>query len=172
MVTRPRAVSPPAPPVYRAPGSYYEEPPPGRSIWPWLIAIGLIVAAGLGGWVLYMKIQDQLNKNKPVAVPDVRLLARPLAVTQIQNAGLIPRVIKAPSDTVPSGQVSDQNPGGGSKVARGSTVTLTVSSGIPQVRVPNVVGQDVTSACNRRSSGSTRPRRRTPSPRSSPLRAI
>jgi serine/threonine-protein kinase len=93
-----------------------------------------------------MKIQDQLNKNKPVAVPDVRLLARPLAVTQIQNAGLIPRVIKAPSDTVPSGQVSDQNPGGGSKVARGSTVTLTVSSGIPQVRVPNVVGQDVTSA--------------------------
>jgi serine/threonine-protein kinase len=146
MVTRPRAVSPPAPPVYRAPGSYYEEPPPGRSIWPWLIAIGLIVAAGLGGWVLYMKIQDQLNKNKPVAVPDVRLLARPLAVTQIQNAGLIPRVIKAPSDTVPSGQVSDQNPGGGSKVARGSTVTLTVSSGIPQVRVPNVVGQDVTSA--------------------------
>ena len=146
MVTRPRAVSPPAPPVYRAPGSYYEEPPPGRSIWPWLIALGLIVAAGLGGWVLYMKIQDQLNKNKPVAVPDVRLLARPLAVTQIQNAGLIPRVIKAPSDTVPSGQVSDQNPGGGSKVARGSTVTLTVSSGIPQVRVPNVVGQDVTSA--------------------------
>ena len=93
-----------------------------------------------------MKIQDQLNKNKPIAVPDVRLLARPLAVTQIQNAGLIPRVIKAPSDTVPSGQVSDQNPGGGSKVARGSTVTLTVSSGIPQVRVPNVVGQDVTSA--------------------------
>ncbi len=146
MVTRPRAVSPPAPPVYRAPGSYYEEPPPGRSIWPWLIALGLIIAAGLGGWFLYMKIQDQLNKNKPIAVPDVRLLARPLAVTQIQNAGLIPRVIKAPSDTVPSGQVSDQNPGGGSKVARGSTVTLTVSSGIPQVRVPNVVGQDVTSA--------------------------
>src|SRR5215813_5035275 len=34
-VTRPRAVAPPAPPAYRAPGSYYEEPPPGRSIWPW-----------------------------------------------------------------------------------------------------------------------------------------
>jgi serine/threonine-protein kinase len=146
MVTRPRSVAPPAPPVYRAPGSYYEEPPPGRSIWPWLIALGLIIAGGLGGWFLYTKIQDQLNKNKPVAVPDVRLLARPLAVQQIKNAGLVPRVIKAPSDTVPSGQVSEENPGGGSKVAPGSTVTLTVSTGIPQVQVPNVVGQNVTDA--------------------------
>src|SRR5689334_6430051 len=85
MVQRPHAVAPPAPPVYRAPGSYYEEPPPGRSIWPWLLALGLIIAGGLGGWFLYTKIQDQLNKNKPIAVPDVRLLARPLAVTQIKN---------------------------------------------------------------------------------------
>jgi serine/threonine-protein kinase len=146
MVTRPRSVAPPAPPVYRAPGSYYEEPPPGRSIWPWLIALGLIIAAGLGGWFLYTKIQDQLNKNKPVAVPNVLLMARSLAVTQIENANLVPRVVKAPSDNVPSGQVSAQNPGDGSKVAPGSTVTLTVSSGIPQVQVPNVVGQDVTSA--------------------------
>jgi eukaryotic-like serine/threonine-protein kinase len=42
--------------------------------------------------------------------------------------------------------VSDENPGGGSKVARGSTVTLTVSTGIPQVQVPNVVGQSATDA--------------------------
>ena len=46
----------------------------------------------------------------------------------------MPRVIKAPSDTVPSGQVSDQNPAGGSKVGKGSTVTLTVSSGMPKVQ--------------------------------------
>src|SRR5262245_15605372 len=56
MVTRPRAVAPPAPPAYHAPGSYYEEPPPGRSIWPWLIALGLIIAGALGGWFLYTKI--------------------------------------------------------------------------------------------------------------------
>jgi eukaryotic-like serine/threonine-protein kinase len=146
MVTRPRSVAPPAPPAYHAPGTYYEEPPPGRSFWPWLIALGLIVLGGLGGWLLYTKIQDQLDKNKPISVPDVRLLARGLAVTQIKNAGLSPRVIKAASDTVPSGQVIDENPGGGSKVARGSSVTLTVSTGVPQVKVPNVVGQSVTDA--------------------------
>src|ERR671929_951483 len=47
MVQRPRTTvaPPPAPPVYRSPGYYdYEEPPGGRSIWPWLIALGLIIA--------------------------------------------------------------------------------------------------------------------------------
>ncbi|MGH3025003.1 MAG: Stk1 family PASTA domain-containing Ser/Thr kinase, partial [Gaiellaceae bacterium] len=148
MVTRPRAVAPPAPPVYRPPTPYYdyEEPPPGRSVWPWLLALGLIIAAGVGGWFLYMKVQDQLNKNKPVAVPDVMLLQRELAVLKLRQAGLSPRVLRAPSDSVPKGQVSGENPGGGSKVGRGSTVTLTVSNGPPKVRVPNVVGQDVNSA--------------------------
>ena len=78
MVTRPRAVAPPpAPPAYRSPAPYYdyEEPPRGRSLWPWLLALGLIIAGAIGGWFLYTKIQDQLNNNKPVAVPDVRLAA-------------------------------------------------------------------------------------------------
>ena len=149
MVQRPRTAvaPPPVPPVYRAPGYYdYEEPPSGRSIWPWLLAIGLIIAGAAGGWFLYMKIQDQLNNNKPIAVPDVMLMARPLAVLKLQQAGLTPRVLKQPSDTVARGQVSDENPGGGSKVGKGSTITLTVSTGKPEVQVPNVVGQDVTSA--------------------------
>jgi eukaryotic-like serine/threonine-protein kinase len=146
MVTRPRGVAPPAPPPYRPASSYYEEPPRGRSIWPWLIALGLIIAGGIGGWFLYTKIQDQLDANKPVAVPDVLLLQRDLAVLKIQQAGLTPRVVKAPDDTVPRGQVSQENPGGGSKVGKGSTVNLVVSSGKPRVQVPNVVGQSVTAA--------------------------
>src|SRR6185503_1053049 len=36
MITRPRAVAaPPAPPAYRTPYYDYEEPPRGRSFWPW-----------------------------------------------------------------------------------------------------------------------------------------
>ena len=129
---------PPAPPAYRPPGYYdYEEPPGRRSIWPWLLALGLILAGAAGGYFLYTKIQDQLNKNKPVAVPDVMLLARSLAVQKIQEAGLNPRRDHgAERHASPTGQVSGQNPGGGSKVGKGSTVTLTVSSGKPQVDRP------------------------------------
>src|SRR5579885_2673017 len=51
IVQRPHtAVTPPAPPVYRAPTPYYdyEEPAPRRSFWPWLLALGLIVLGGIG----------------------------------------------------------------------------------------------------------------------------
>jgi serine/threonine-protein kinase len=149
MIPRPRAVAPPpAPPSYRTPGPYYdyEEPPRGRSIWPWLLALGLIIAGAIGGWFLYSKIQQQLDNNRPVAVPDVRLMQRDLATLKIQQAGLKPLVVKGPDDTVPAGQVIDENPGGGSKVGKGSTVTLRVSTGKPKVTVPDVRGRDVNAA--------------------------
>ncbi|MGZ4339062.1 MAG: Stk1 family PASTA domain-containing Ser/Thr kinase [Gaiellaceae bacterium] len=148
MIQRPRTtVAPPAPPVYRSPGYYdYEEPPRGRSIWPWLLALGLIIAGGIGGWFLYTKIQDQLNNNKPVAVPDVMLLQRDLAKLQLERAGLSVKIVKGTSDTVPPGQVAEEDPPGGTKIGKGSTVTLTVSTGKPKVKVPDVVGQDVASA--------------------------
>ena len=44
------------------------------------------------------------------------------------------------------GQVSTQNPPGGGTIGKGSTVALTVSTGLPQVTVPTVVGQSVTDA--------------------------
>jgi len=148
MIQRPRTtVSPPAPPVYRSPGYYdYEEPPGGRSIWPWLLALGLIIAGGIGGWFLYTKIQDQLNSNKPVAVPDVLLLQRDLAKLKITQAGLSPQIVQGTSDTVPPGQIATEVPPSGTKIGKGSTVTLTVSTGKPKVQVPNVVGQDITAA--------------------------
>jgi beta-lactam-binding protein with PASTA domain/predicted Ser/Thr protein kinase len=150
MVQRPRTAvaPPPAPPAYRAPGGYYdyEVPPRGRSVWPWLLALGLIIAGGIGGWFLYEKIQDQLANNKPVAVPNVQLLQKNLAVLKIQQAGLTPKVLFVFSDTVNKGQVEDQNPAGGTKIGKTSSVTLFVSKGKQPVVVPNVVGQDLTSA--------------------------
>jgi serine/threonine-protein kinase len=149
MVTRPRAVAPPpAPPIYRPPRGYYdyEEPPRGRSFWPWLLALGLIVAGAAGGYFLYDKIQSQLNSNKPVAVPDVRLLVRRLAVEKIEAAGLKAQVVTQPETDTPKGEVKDQNPGPGSKSFKGSTVTLTVSSGYPMFPVPDVRTQEATTA--------------------------
>jgi serine/threonine-protein kinase len=149
IVQRPsRAVTPPAPPVYRTPTPFYdyEEPPPGRSVWPWLLALGLIIAGGIGGWFLYTKIQDQLNNNKLVSIPDVMLLQKGLARDHVQQAGFTPRIVFAASETVPKGQVADEQPAGGSKFVKGTTVTLTISTGKPKVKVPDVVGIDQTSA--------------------------
>jgi serine/threonine protein kinase len=149
MIQRPQTTiaPPPAPPAYRSPGYYdYEEPPRGRSIWPWLVALGLIVAGGIGGWYLYEKIQDQLNNSKTVAVPNVLLLQKNLAKQHILEVGLTPRVRYGFSDTVHPGQVFEQDPTDGVKVGKESPVTLFVSKGEEKFPLPDVVGQDVTTA--------------------------
>jgi beta-lactam-binding protein with PASTA domain len=147
MVTRPRTLAtPPIPPAYRTPYYDYEDTPARRSFLPWLLAALLVVAAAAGGWFLYTKIQEQLNDSKPVAVPDVTRLQKDLARTKIEEVGLTARFQYLPDETVPVGQVSSQNPGPGTKISKTSTVTLVVSTGIPNVTVPGVVGQDVTSA--------------------------
>jgi serine/threonine-protein kinase len=148
IVRRPQGLvaPPPAPPVYRAPGAYYdyEEPPRRRSVWPWLLALVLIAAGAAGGWFLYTKIQDQLDANTPVPVPNVLLLQKDLAAQHIREAGMVPKFAYGTSDTVPKDQVIAQDPSG--KQVKGTTIVLTVSTGKPQVVVPNVVGQDVTAA--------------------------
>jgi len=147
MVTRPRAVAP-VPPAYRPPGPYYDydEPSRGRSIWPWLLALGLILLGAIGGWYLYTKIQGQLNQNTPVAVPDETLVQRQLAVQKLRAAGFKPQVQYASSATVAKGAVISENPGAGAKVGKGSSVTLIVSSGKPKQIVPDVRGQKLTEA--------------------------
>src|ERR687884_838467 len=55
----------PPPPVYYD----YEEPPERRRpFWPWLLALGLLVAAGFAGWVAYDQIRKQLNASKQITV--------------------------------------------------------------------------------------------------------
>lgn len=74
-----------------------------------------------------------------VDVPDVTGLSRDSAQDLLTKAGLEPAVEEKESEE-PEDDVISQNPAGGTEVDRGSTVTITVSTGIEKVSVPNVVG--------------------------------
>jgi serine/threonine-protein kinase len=136
MVTRPRAVT--APPAYRPPSAYYEEARRRRPVWPWLLGLLAAAIAGVAGYLIYEKIQDQLSNAQPVAVVDVRNILRRLAVEKLRAQGFIVKVETEPSETIPVGEVVDQSPSPGSRIARSSTVTIFVSTGKPKVRVPDV----------------------------------
>jgi eukaryotic-like serine/threonine-protein kinase len=143
-VTRPSAPLPPRPPVRQAqPAGYYgyEEPPRRRPWWPWVLALLLLVAAGFGAWFAYNKIQDQLNANKPIPVPNVVGIEQGLAVAKVKDAGFTPHVSQGPSETVKKGIVISQDPPAGSRQPKGNGVTLNVSSGVPLTTVPNVKGK-------------------------------
>jgi serine/threonine-protein kinase len=144
-----RVVAPPPPPsTPRRPPDYpppspYDEPPRKRRRWvPWLLVALLIAAAALAGWWAYNQIQDQLEESAPVGVPLVEGLREQQAVEQIESVGLEADVEEQPSTEVERGIVIEQSPKEGTQVSKGSTVTITVSSGPKQVEVPSLVGLD------------------------------
>jgi beta-lactam-binding protein with PASTA domain/predicted Ser/Thr protein kinase len=76
-----------------------------------------------------------------VSVPPVDGLGQQKATARLIDSGLVvDRVVRQADDAVPEGRVIKTSPAAGQTVDRGSDVTLYVSSGPPQVAVPDVVG--------------------------------
>ncbi|KAF0258223.1 transglycosylase domain-containing protein [Clavibacter michiganensis] len=95
-----------------------------------------------------------LTRTPTVQVPDVSGMSPADAQSAIEGAGLTFAQGGARSSAnVPAGQVAGSDPGAGANAARGSTVTVFISSGPDQSQqqgtpgtVPNVQGQDMTGA--------------------------
>ena len=93
-----------------------------------------------------------------VTVPDVTGLSRESAEARLRDEGLKPAVEEQESDEQ-EGDVISQSPSGGTEVTRGETVTITVSTGRPQVDVPDVVGLSEKEATARLTSAGLAPER-------------
>jgi len=85
---------------------------------------------------------DVSRGAKQVVVPSVVGMSEDDARTTLQQAGFEVSSTSAPSDSTPEGIVSDQSPDGGTQASKGSTVTITISSGPSTTTVPDEVGQD------------------------------
>ena len=138
----PTSIIPPRRPPATTPSYRYAEPPPRRrAIWPWLLALFLIVLAGVAGWYAFGQIQDSLSGSSTASVPYVVAQREDLAVQNIREQGLEPIVHRAPHESVKVGVVFDQSPDGGVRIDKGGRVDITVSTGPPKVEVPNVKGR-------------------------------
>ena len=118
------------------------EPPRRRLpvIWPWLLALLVLVLAGLGA--AYFLTRDDDNDATTtastttapttetavvaVSVPDVVGTTSSEATKTLGDAGFEVNVVAVPSDQ-PSGQVVAQSPSAGSEADKGSTVRLNVA---------------------------------------------
>lgn len=76
-------------------------------------------------------------------VPDLAGLDLDTALSRLEAAGLSANVVQQDA-SAPSGEVVDQSPSAGTKVKKGSQVTVFVSSGV--VVIPDVVGDDRSTA--------------------------
>jgi beta-lactam-binding protein with PASTA domain len=77
----------------------------------------------------------------PVTVPNVVGDTQAAATTAITGTGLVVGTVTTQfSSTIAAGKVISQSPVSGTSVSLGSAVNLVISSGLPPVTVPNVVG--------------------------------
>lgn len=113
----------------------------GRAWWPWLVAAAAAIALGIGGWLLYDNIRDQIDANEPVAVNIYTGILEQKAVALIDADGFEHNVRRLPNADAQPGYVYQQDPEPGTKQPRGSIVTILVSSGKPKVTVPSLVGK-------------------------------
>ena len=128
---------------YRA----YDGPPVRRrSMWPWLLGLGALVAVVVGGWFLYDNVQNQINSSKPLRVQQYTGIIESRAVDLIINDGFEPNVRRLPNGAQPVGIVFEQSPAEGTGLERGGMVTILVSTGKKTVTVPDVVGEQLTQA--------------------------
>jgi beta-lactam-binding protein with PASTA domain len=107
------------------------EPP---KIWPWLLALLLLVVGGLAAyWFL-------VREDEKATVPAVVGLQEAEARTRIEDAGLEADVDRRAAEAA-SGRVIAQTPGGGAQLDEGEQVEIAVSTGPVSVVVPDVRGQ-------------------------------
>lgn len=103
------------------------------TIWPWLLALLLLVLGGLGAYYFF-------TQEDETTVPAVIGMRQERAEATVRDAGLDPDTTRQES-AKPRGVVLNQSPDPGAEVEEGSTVRLVVSNGPPRETVPDVVGQ-------------------------------
>jgi serine/threonine-protein kinase len=142
-------------------------PPPWwrENWWIWLVALAIVVLGGLlivAAWPSDDETATPTTAEELVAVPRVVGLSEERAVGRLEGAGFEVEVERGQAEA-PEGQVLAQDPEAGSRVEKGSTVTIRVAEPGPApetvtvteptptetepqqpvtVQVPDVVGQE------------------------------
>jgi len=114
----------------------------GRRWLPWTIA-GVVLVAAIVAAVLLLH-----GGGGSGAFVPANLVGEPqaTAVAQVKAAGLQAVVQKQTDANVTAGNVISTNPAGGSSIAKGGTVTLSVSEGAGKIPLPNVQGEQANTA--------------------------
>ncbi|MGX1368775.1 beta-lactam-binding protein with PASTA domain/predicted Ser/Thr protein kinase [Streptomyces canus] len=111
-----------------------------------LAVAGVLVLVGailIGQWIF----SGGGAGNDQVTVPNLVNQPQAEAAKQLGNVDLkLGEVTQKACENTAKGNICEQNPTGGTKVDKQSTVSIVVSTGAPKVAVPSVLGQDVDKA--------------------------
>jgi serine/threonine-protein kinase len=114
-------------------------PPSNRSRVGWYVLLGVaVVAVGVLAFFVLRGLFGGTDAN--ISVPDLSGLTHSQVVSQLTDHGLKLGTEQQAVSDVTAGEVISQDPAKGAKVASGTVVNVTYSSGPQQVPVPTLVG--------------------------------
>ncbi|MGA5897741.1 Stk1 family PASTA domain-containing Ser/Thr kinase [Streptomyces venetus] len=128
--------------------SRFESPPPppprrrsGPRRGPMAIVVAVLLVLGVGAGVWY------INSGQFTEVPPLLAKTQAQAEDRLRDAGLdLGKVEHAYSDTVDRGTVISSDPKAGTRIRGNDSVSLTISDGPRNVRVPALAGQKLDEA--------------------------
>ncbi|MFN2528790.1 MAG: Stk1 family PASTA domain-containing Ser/Thr kinase [Candidatus Baltobacteraceae bacterium] len=109
-----------------------------RTATVFFVALALL-AATAAGYLFFGRGIDKIIAA-PVKIGNYVGLGDAQAQQRIVNLGLGAHITLTPSETVPSNHVISQRPSAGSSIAKGTSVELMVSSGLPTIGLRDVRG--------------------------------
>lgn len=109
----------------------------------WAVIIGLLLTAILVGAVWWLIASNKNQEPEQVTIPQSIIgMSAIEAQRTLDGLGLnMEQGTAISSDTVEKGKVAATDPKPGSKLDKGSTVTIQLSSGAAEITVPDVSGQ-------------------------------
>ena len=121
-----------------------DEEPERRRVAPLVLLGLLLVALVAAAAILGPKLLGSSPEQTPV--PTVVGMTQAQAEATLTDAGLTPQATTEASDTIEKGRVISQSPEANTSVDPASTVTIVVSTGKPDVQIPDVIGDNKDSA--------------------------
>lgn len=109
------------------------------ALWAVVIGLGVVGVIALL-WLALLQPRLSGPDGVQVAIPDIAGNTYEVAAQALSDRGLTAERVDESSTTVANGRVISADPEEGTLVAKGSTVTVHVSTGMPMVEVPDVSG--------------------------------
>jgi eukaryotic-like serine/threonine-protein kinase len=124
--------------------------PPRRSAAPFVLALIALLAALAGlGYLLAKQLSDNGGGGDLVEVGNYVGMNQTEAKIRLEERGLKADIVAEDNDQFPADQVYDQDPDPGTKLEKDKVVTLHVSAGKGQVKIPDVTGETLDDAQQR-----------------------
>jgi len=105
-----------------------------RGYWLFALIVLLAAIAGSAGWYF------GAGPGSEIAVPTLVQTTPEDATAQLEQLGLVAETGSAYSTEIPAGLIVSTDPGDGTRVAKGSTITLNVSQGPQPIVLPTLAG--------------------------------